>query len=146
MASDVDGQNQMRRALARQGFPSEENLHLRARGLVPQTEGRTGHFSEAVDAQVLAPPGSRRPASAHAPENVRHEVEDITEYFYLAVKSGIEDVLWCGWNAEQWSHGNAKRKRSPCACSPRHGRSERRRVVASTRQMAVHAAGATNAS
>ena len=105
----------MRRALARQGFPSEENLHLRARGLVPQTEGRTGHFSEAVDAQVLAPPGSRRPASAHAPENVRHEVEDITEYFYLAVKSGIEDVLWRGWNAEQWSHGNAKRKRSPCA-------------------------------
>jgi hypothetical protein len=92
----------------------EDNLIDALRGNVPHTGGRTGHFSETIDIATMAPPAQRRPAAAFRPEHVRSEVQDITDYFNLAAKDGgIDDVLWCGWNAEQWTHGSAKRQRSP---------------------------------
>ena len=71
--------------------------------MVPRTQGRTGHFSEAVDRATMAPAAKKRPADAYRAENMRNEVVDLTDYFNLAAKKGIDDVLWCGWNAEQWS-------------------------------------------
>ena len=91
----------------------EETLARQMRGLVPQSGERTGHFSEEVDVRTMAPPARKRPAESFAPDRVRPEVQDLTDYFNLAAKDGVDDILWCGWNAEQWSHGRAQRARSP---------------------------------
>ena len=83
------------------------------RGVVPVTGARTNHFSELIDPQMLAPPTKKRKSSDYNEHRVRPEVQDITDYFNIAAKRGQDDVCWMGWSAEQWTSGQAKRKRSP---------------------------------
>lgn len=38
-------------------------------------------------------------------------LEDVTNTFNYACKNGLDDVLWCGWQAEQWNHKTRGRKK-----------------------------------
>ena len=92
----------------------QQELRPNPLGVHTATGSPTGHWQEHLNKESVAPQARKRTAEQHSRAYITPEVSDLTDYFNIAAKLGRDDVMWAGWNAEQWTSGKQGiRKNSP---------------------------------